>query len=433
MSGIRALTASSFLALLLALGSATTTQKGKLVRITVTGSQRFSAEQIVSVSGLSIGQEVTRDDLQAAADRLAQIGYFRDVEYRFTSQGSALTLELFLKDAPTVEVSFDNFPWFTDEELLAAMRQTVPLFNGTVPEDGAILELMRERLEKLLETRGGKARVAYRLMARLTEEGMFLQFFAEGASLKMNGIVLTHPLAAENRRIRELLPTLVGKPYSRFVVELFLHEHVRPLYTAQGHLRARLGPPEPRFVGDPDQPLPDSVIVRVPIEPGRVYRIGSVSWSGYAAFGPVALEGFFGMKPGDVADDSRIVKGWQRLADEYGRRGYLEARIEPEPIFDDANAHVHFHVAIREGMPYRMGQLIITGLSLTAERLVVAAWKIPPGEILDRVYFEEFVRRLEGPDRTAIFGEHVVHYTTVGRLLRPNPETRTADVLIDFK
>src|SRR5215475_7398917 len=54
--------------------------------IHVEGSKQITEEQIVTLSGLQAGSEVTREDLQAAADRLVQTGLFANVKYNFVSK-----------------------------------------------------------------------------------------------------------------------------------------------------------------------------------------------------------------------------------------------------------------------------------------------------------------------------------------------------------
>ncbi len=407
-------------------------QTGKLAAIKATGSQRYAAAQIVAATGLHVGDSAGREEIQAAADRLAQLGPFSNVRFRFTSAGENVAVEFQVEDAPTVPVSFDNFPWFSDDELTAALQQTVSLFDGGAPEQGSILEEMTDALRKLLAGRGIRAGVERTLMARPGGDGMMQQFRVVGASLRINSVQFQDALAAESKRVQERLSDLVGKPYSRFAVEVFLSEQVRPVYLERGHLRVRFGPPKARFTGDPNRPLPDSVLVIVSVEAGPIYRWGGTDWSGSAAFGPAALNDFLGLKPGDIADGMKIAAAWARVENEYTRRGYLAIKLEPKPLFDEAALRVIYRVAISEGVAYRMGEMVITGLSLAAENKLREAWHLLRGEIFDRSYFEQFLVRLE-KGGTEIFGELPVHYEQAGNWLRTNSNKRTVDVLLDFK
>ena len=407
-------------------------QAGRIAAIKVTGSRRYAEAQVVAASGLHAGDTVGREEIQAAADRLSALGVFANVRFRFTSAGESVAVEFQVEDAPTVPVLFDNFPWFADDELTAALRQAVDLFDGTAPEQGSILDQMTETLRKLLPTRGIHAAVERVLMARPGGEGMMQEFRVVGASLKINGVQFGDPLAAQSKRIADRISDLVGKPYSRFAVEVFAGEQVRPLYLEQGRLRVRFGTPVTRFTGDPNRPLADSVLVIVPIEPGPVYRFGGVEWTGIAAFGPAALNEFLGLKTGEVADGIKIAAAWARVQDEYGRRGYVEMKLETKPLFDEAAKRVIYRAAITEGAAYRMGELVLTGLSLAGENKLREAWHLLRGETFDGNYFEQFLVKLEKGGRE-IFGELPIHYEQTGHWLRTDPNTRTVDVLLDFK
>src|SRR5207302_11307654 len=60
-------------------------------------------------------------------------------------------------------------------------------------------------------------------------------------------------------------------------------------------------------------------------------------------------------------------------------RSYLDAKVSPAPQFNEANSTVAYNVKITEGAQYRMGELVITGLSVDAERRLRNAWRLAPG------------------------------------------------------
>src|ERR1700739_2145885 len=86
-----------------------------IAAITATGAQKVPVDQIISASGLKVGDVVSAAQLQGAADRRAALGIFSAVNYRFTSKGGAISLEFHVEEAQTYPLSFDNFPWFTDD------------------------------------------------------------------------------------------------------------------------------------------------------------------------------------------------------------------------------------------------------------------------------------------------------------------------------
>ena len=406
-------------------------QTSKLAQVKVTGSLKFPEAQIVAASGLTVGDAVSKDDIQAGANRLADLGPFTNVRYRFTSAADTVSVEFTLADAPTVPVLFDNFTLFSDEELTQALKDAVGLFDGTAPEQGFILDSLTEALQQFLAKHGITAAVERTYLAGPGESGMIQRFEIRGvAGLKVTAVQYGDALAAESRKLLEPVRDLIGKPFSRFAVGVFAGEHVRPLYLARGNLRVQFGTPQARFTGNPNQPLPDNVIVFLPITPGPTYRWGGASWSGNSVFIPQALVDFLGFAPDEVADGLKVEAGWERVRKEYGTHGYLDAAIYAEPVLDDSAARVHYRARISEGVQYRMGQLVITGLSLTAERLLIAAWRIPAGEVFDKSYFDDFLANQV--QNKKLFGEHVVHFQRVGDLLQTFPQKKSVDVLLDF-
>jgi outer membrane protein assembly factor BamA len=402
----------------------------KVAAVKVTGSKRFSEDDIARAIGLAPGTQVTREQIQAGANRLSQLGWFNRVDYRFqtTSATKGVEIQFTVSDAPCAPVWFDNFPWFTDAELAGAIR-AAGLYDGTAPESGAALDSMREAIAGLMKSRNIAGEVEGEMIQAPESEGMIERFRVTGSEVRVASLELSDPMARDDKRIAQVLDSVVGKPYSRYTLAVFLFEQVRPAYTARGYLRVRFGEPITLFAGEPTKPLSSEVTVRVPIEPGVLYHWGGAAWSGQVALDSAALDALLSFKRDEPADALRLQAGWDRIGNEYGKRGYIEAKIEPTPQYDDAAERVSYAVRITEGTQYRMGQLVLTGLSLNAERQLLSNWKIARGDVFDNAYYEDFVN---GGARN-VFRDTPVHFLRVGHLLRPNLQTKTVDVLLDFQ
>jgi outer membrane protein assembly factor BamA len=373
---------------------------------------------------------VHKEDFQAAADRLGALGAFSNVRYVFTSQGDEVSVEILVEDAPEAPVAFDNFPWLTDEEIVRGLKQSILLFDGRdAPQGGTLLQTMDAALEKLLASRGVKGRVQHALVTRPEDALLVMRFQVTGISLTIGSIEFQDALAAKNTRIQLRLTDLVGKPYSRDAVGLFNLEQVRPVYLENGFLRVQFGPAQARFTGNPNEPLPDKVLVFDPIIPGQQYTFGSVTWNGNTALTAAALDEARNMKPGDLADGLKIEGGWDRARKEYGKLGYLDVKLEPSATFDVVKSEVAYTVAVTEGAQYRMGRLVLTGISLDGERKIRAGWKISPGAVLDESYYEAFLTH----GARESLGKVPAHTDNIGHFLRKDPQAATVDVLLDFE
>ena len=399
----------------------------RLSSVTFTGSHRFKSADIAKASGLQPGKPITRDELQLAADRLARLGLFTDVQYKFSSGPGGLAVEYQLADLPTVPVTFDNFPKFSDEELTTALKNAVTLFDGTAPENGTILSTMTNAIEELIATRGLHANVTHSVVAG-PGGGHVQQFRIDGDVLRVADVQFSDSLARRSPAIQQGLTQLIGKPFSRNAIEQFEFEQVRPVYLTQAFLRVKFGPPEARFEGDPTKPLPDKVFVIAPVDPGPAYTWAGVEWTGNAVISSAELDKLVELKAGEIADGVRMEAGWNRILDAYGSQGYIDAKVTPTPHFDDKAAHVSYTVSITEGPQYHMGELVLTGLSTEGERRIRASWQIPKGAVFNRGVYDEFLDR----GAKEAFSGLPFHYDKIGRFLQTNPNG-TVDVLMDFQ
>ena len=396
------------------------------------GQKILTEAQVVSITGLVPGTQVGRDDLQAAADKLVQSGLFAKVSYNFQTKLASVFVTFHVEESPRIPVYFDNIPWFADSELGDAIRSKLPFFNGTLPEAGATLDQAADAVNKLLSSRGLHVPLEHAVIANPVGEGNVQAFRIEGAALQIAKLEFGDPSLLASKSVQQHLSEIIGKPYSRMAIDLFLSEAIKPVYLQQGHLRVKLGPPEVRLTGDPNQKLPSQIPVYVPVAPGQIYRLKEIHWTGNALVSEFTLNSLLGLKRGEIVDGMQIEAGWDRAREEYAHRGYLEAKLDPVPAYDDQAQTVSYSVSIQEGSQYRFDKMILTGISPAAERKLRAAWPISAGDIFDKAQFEELLAKLQA-HQEQVFGELPVHYDNVGHWLQTDAAKGTVNVLLDFK
>jgi outer membrane protein assembly factor BamA len=397
------------------------------------GLKSLPAAQVVALTGLQSGAQAGREDLQTAADKLVQSGLFAHVKYNFQTRVDGLVVTFHVDEAERIPAYFDNIPWFTDGELNDAIHKKIAFYDGTLPGAGGVVEDAATAVSEFLAVHGLQAVVEHQTVANPNGEGSVQDFHIEGGSLKISHLEFGDPALNSSPAIQQSLSELKGKAYSRMAIDLFLVEQVRPIYWKQGYLRAKLGPPEIRLTGNPNQKLPEQIPVFVPIAAGAVYHWKGVEWSGNSVVPSRKLTEDLGLKGGDVADGMELEVGLDRVREEYGHVGYLDAKVDPTPAYDDNTHTLSYKVLISEGKPYRFGALTVTGLSPTAEKHLREAWPYPQGgELFDKSTFEEFVTKLESQP-AEIFGKLPVHYDKVGHWLNRDEGENKVDVLLDFQ
>jgi outer membrane protein assembly factor BamA len=401
----------------------------RLDSVLVAGSMRFTSEQIVAAIGLQPGATVGREELQGAADKLAALGLFSNIQYRFSTVANGVKVTYQVSDVPALPVAFDNFPWFTDEELAAGIKSSGILFDGGAPTKGTILDAMSGALEKLLDAHNVHARVSHEVIAQPFNNQSVQEFRVENTDLTIQKIDFSDPLAQNDRVVQERLPDLIGKPYSRSRVELFEFEQLRPVYLTHAYLKVQFGQPQAHFAANPANQLSGQLIVAVPIDVGVPYLWGGVEWKGNDSVPAQDLNKFSALLPGDPADGNKIQSIWETARAAYAQLGFLDVALNPVPTFNDQTKRVKYEVEVSEGPQYRMGKLVLTGLSMEGERRLKKAWSIAPGAVFDKSVYDDFV----STGIKAAFVGLPVHYDKIGRFLQLDPQNARVDVLLDFQ
>jgi outer membrane protein insertion porin family len=402
----------------------------RLQKIEVNGLKRMSVAQLIERSGLQAGQLVDVAALDAAAEQLLATGLFTRLSYRYRTQGDAATVTFEVEEAKkenNIPVVFDNFVWFSEEELARAVKNQLPSFDGTAPEtDGAVASITRA-LMILLAERKIPAQVEYISSANVAGTNAKHIFSVGGMRIPI--CTVQYPGAAslaETELISHSKPVMQAD-YSQEFMQGFADGTLKPLYRERGHLRVNFKQPRATAATDTEK-CKNGADVSVPVEEGPVYSWERAEWVGNAGLSAAELDAAFGMKTGELADGLKIDKALMAVAKAYGRRGYLFLSLKPDVEFADATRRVTYRVQIKEGEQFRMGTLDIKGLSAADTNRLKAMWKLQAGEVYDAHYSKEFMDKallqILRPGRRPPQIEFSV---------KPDRQKLTADVTINFK
>ena len=399
----------------------------RLGKIEVNGLERYTHEQVVAASGLQLGQPVDIPLVDEAANRLMSSGLFKKLSYRFRSNGGQVTVTFDVEEAKeTVPVVFDNFVWFTEQELQEAIRREIPSFDGTAPESGEMPENIRKALQRLLKERRIEGQVEYYPAADASGKNARHHFSVKGVKIPICRLTFPGAMDVKESDLLKSSRQLLGQDFSREDVLSFARVNLLPLYRQRGHLRASFVEPTAKPLSDAE--CPNGVSVSLQVDEGNIYVWEKAEWAGNTALTAQELSAALGMKPGERADGIKIDKGLVAVSQAYGKRGYIEARLAAAPEFDDANRRVSYRYTVTEGGQYRMGTLEINGLSEALTEKIKYGWKLQAGEAFDASYAAVFVKKAfeELAAAGPVPQESKIEF-------KPNPDNRLVNVLINFK
>src|SRR5678816_3830077 len=183
----------------------------KIAKIETEGLQALTTETVIATSGLKIGDTFSVAALDAAAERLLSSGLFKKVGYRTRNLAGNVTITFQLEElkGQSSPVIFDNFIWFSDEELAAAIKREVPSFNGSAPDIGNTNEAIKKALQNLLAERKLPGEVEY----NPTEHEHL--FRVEGVPMKICTLHFPGAQSVSEQKLVEAARTSMELEYSR--------------------------------------------------------------------------------------------------------------------------------------------------------------------------------------------------------------------------
>lgn len=377
----------------------------KLISIKVTGSKRYTPDQVIAATRLHPGQTVSEDDFKAVSRRLGESGAFSNVAYAFQFSSEGIKLDLQVTDSdPFVDARFENFVWLSDEELQEKLRARVPLFQGQLPVAGDLADQVSDALQVLAIERNLNGRADYLRIGPEDGSVEAFDFTITGQTIAIRKVGFSGAGPAELPPLESAARRLSGQDYVRATVRMQADKRFLPVFLERGYLKANIGEPQPKVVEE--TPGETVVDVTFPVTPGLQYKVSEVQLSGYTDVFPQAkLREIIQLKPGQVANAVQADRDVEALKKLYGTRGYVAAEIHPVPEMNDADSTVKYVFRFQEGAVYKMGDLEIRGLDSRATERMLASWRLLAGETYNSGYAKQFldsIASLFPPDHWSI-------------------------------
>lgn len=371
----------------------------RLVEIRVTGSKRFQPADIAAATGLELGTSIGEDDLKQAARRLGDTGVFTDVGYSYSYSFAGTKLVFKVSDADKfVPVRFEDFVWFTDDELLKRIKEHAPLFDGQLPLSGRLAEEVSDVLQGMMVEKGIPGTVDYVRSGPNNGPVDSIVYQVSNVLIQIRNFEFQGAAESDIPALKAAAERLVGREYSRATLHSLVQKQLLPVYYASGYLKAEFGAPAPKVIKQPS--VQDSnydlhnltvVDVTFPVVPGKQYKLTALEWSGNHELATEQLQKMVKAEPGRPANTVRIADHLKNIQKLYASRGYVSAAITTEMVFDDPAGTVAVHLNVKEGPVYHMGDLEFRGLDNSLTAKLRNAWKIRPGDVYDANYLDEYL------------------------------------------
>jgi outer membrane protein insertion porin family len=404
----------------------------KLIAVKVTGSKRFTQEEVALASGLPVGTIAHEEDFKKAARQLGESGVFSNVAFTYSYSAAGTKLEFQVTDAEKfVPAGFNDFVWFTDDELRQKVHERVPLFKGELPTTGRLPGQVSDVLQAMLVENAIPGHVEHVRTSGKGEPIEAIDYGISGVSIRISQVEFPGAGARELPLFEAAAEKLSDREYSRAFLNNFIERVLLPIDHEHGYLKASCAPPQPKVVKSaaPDtndnRTKPTFVDVTFPITPGIQYKLTNWRWSGNKEIPTETLQPLLHIKAGQPANTVQLEDDLRAVQELYGSRGYVAATIKANAEFDDAAGTVAYELDVREGYVYRMGELEFRGIDNNLTARLRAAWKLRPGDVYDATYLQQFLPQARKLLPASLDWEVTPHVTALSR-------DRTVDVDLQY-
>jgi outer membrane protein assembly factor BamA len=374
-------------------------EKYRLAAVKFDGLIRFTNEQASEAIALHPGDPVDPARLAAAADVLAKSGAFDDVNYRYSSDKGTITAEFRLVETQKMlPCFFDNFVWFSDEQLDRTLRKRVPFYAGGVPESGETVKQVIAALREMLRANGIAGDVEEIPSAVIGKGVMGFRFRVTGIAMPIRSAAFPGASAVSEKDLVGASTEVIDQDFSLNLVTTFASAGLLPIYRRRGYLRARFEHPQGRIIGAPTDLSHPEIALVLPVVEGQEFRWEKAEWAGNHEFSSEDLDRVLGMKPREVANQEKIEAGLAAVKKAYSHRGFVDASVEPQVILEDASQLASWDITIHEGIQYRMGQLHVDSLNERVAKKLAAGFALKSGDVYDGNYLPDFIQKVAAPE-----------------------------------
>ena len=366
--------------------------------VTVTGASRYSQADVARLTTLKPGQNISPSDLEAVVKQMAGTGLFASLQYKYATTAGRLDVTFQIEEpAWAMPVVLDNFVWMSDEEIVGLIRQEVPTYDGTLPVNAEVTTFVTGVLQRILDARNIKGRVAFALHNNNTTGKNQYLFSVKDTGLAVCALRVSGASAIPEGKLVEAAAELMKRDYSRLYLTELANGTLRTLYRQHGYWKAEFR--EPVTTIGPAAGGCAGVTATLRVDEGAAYTWERADWSGASVLPAKELDALLGMKAGEVADVTKIETGLRRVRGAFRQRGYMQQRSSMAPKPDDASRKLTLGVTIEEGPQFRMGELAIAGVDDKEAEALRAKWRLKPGDVYDEAYAQQFRSENGNPTR----------------------------------
>jgi outer membrane protein insertion porin family len=390
-----------FPALLLLASFAAAHAQYSVASITFKNAGPYTTPELLHASGLATGQLLSQNSLPSAAARLLNTGLFLDAEISYTGTGKVRGLVVDLKPialGKLLPASFENFAWFTPDELTAGIHAHVPLYRGAASDAGTLPDDIQSALQQMLTAKGITATLSHTIIEPTNIHPLrTVSFRIEQPSVRLLTVHLSMvsppgAVAALTPGLQQAVNLAPRHPYNEGLSGLTLEDTLLDPFRRAGYIQSALDNLQRTVAPSPTDPKVFLVTYTARIVTGDPWKIAALIWTPTPLYSAADFARDNKLHPGDPANDTALLTLEAAISAAYLSHGYMDVYVLPHPLADRAAHAVTYNLEPIPGDVYRLHTVTPTGLSPEALQEFNANWQMKPGDVYNPEYVSTFVK-----------------------------------------
>lgn len=417
-----------FSMLLLILSAAVSAQEIYSVEFRQGGTYRFGKDllnfNVQSRKGSNYDAQIVNDDIK----RLYNTGFFADIRSEMKKRADG-KIELIFHVVPKEivrSVKFEGNDKFTSQKLMEQVSLTI----GAPLNDKRLSETVNALREFYSKEGLNDVTINY-IPTRHVEGGINVLFrIRENLKVKIKSVTFAGATVFSASELEERIANkkslfswvpllnlglLNKREFDNDIVRL------REAYWSKGYLDFRVKQIKMNTV----EGKPENVDLIYEIEEGKPYTVGKVSVRGGVRFSDKELEKKIQLVPGKTfsSDLERLTA--EKFEEDYAPLGYVDFQANPVRIPDYRTHKVDIVFEIKEGQPYKVREVFISGNRWTKDHVIRRELAIAPGDAVDK-------RRITA-SKSRLMGMGYFHKVDAVSVNAPQSGMKDIDIKVDEK
>ncbi len=377
--------------------------------VVVEGGVTVTADTVSYYLGFAQGDPFDPELVAEGFHRLWDSGLFEDVriELEPTAEGEVIAYVVVVERPFVTNVIFEGNKKLKESDIKDRLDERGIEIPRNVPLRMSELERIESAIKELYDEDGYRsAQVAFRVDEVAANKRQVVYTIEEGGKVKIseidfvgNEIFSDSKLQGALKKTKETGLLQMFGDKTVFSAESWEEDrdNLRKYYLDRGYIDVKIGEPQIEMVADnPDaetlKKQDFKLVVKIPIEEGEPYAMGTLSVEGTEAYDGERLTTFFEVQPGQTYSNKAVEDGMEKVRELYQNTGYFYAytnqvwkpREGEERIVDVV-------VDVFEGDRFRLGRLEFSGNTNTRDKVLRREFRLPEGAYMNTGVFRSSV------------------------------------------